>query len=107
MLATLPVSRRPLALAISLALGAVGADAATITVTAGGDGDAPACTLRRAIATMIAGDTDGTNCLNSGDAFANNDAIVFDGSLTAATITLNHARLDVSGLAAPLTIQGS
>ena len=106
---TLARSRRPLALAIALALGAGGADAATIAVTSGGDaGDSGTCTLRQAIVAIESQTLTGTTCsFSNGDPFGTNDTIVFDDTLTAATITLAQGQLSVGGLAAPLTIRGS
>lgn len=102
-------SHGPLSLAIALALVAGGAQAATITVVDGGDsgGTSATCMLRQAIASITAKATTGTGCFNSGDEFGSNDTIVFGNTLTAATITLTLGQLSVSGLAAPLTIQGS
>ncbi len=102
-------SRRPLALAVALVLSG-GANAATMTVDTTADTilDDSHCTLREAIQALTDG-ADENGCSHIGPVFGTNDIIVFDsvGVPFNSTITLSGTELSVSGLGAPLTIDGS
>lgn len=92
MILTLPVPRRPLALAIALALGASGAQAAIIIVKDGGDAGTPnTCTLRQAVESSNNDNAGSSACV----AGSGNDTIMFDGNLVDTTVTLSQGQLEV------------
>ncbi|MDR3385584.1 MAG: choice-of-anchor Q domain-containing protein [Rudaea sp.] len=84
------LSRRPIALALSLALAAIApaAGAATVEVTTADDAaTSSTCTLRQAISAMNAAAVGvSSSCVNSGGSFGTGDTITFAADVTAVSL---------------------
>jgi hypothetical protein len=103
-------SRRPIALALSLALAAVApaAGAATIEVTTADDAaTSVTCTLRQAIGAMNAGVVSvSSSCVNSGGSFGTSDTITFAADVTSVSLAdISNNELLITN--SSLTIQGT